>query len=275
MFTLALMTAAQATNSTAGGCTKAACPFSYTNPSYSHEGRCGEVDAAPRMPADIWDDQRAVEEYVEATIKLYNVEGSELKQEACDHAGHIQRGGENVSWTSEFLMLETCGPVCHCRYPDCKDEPDEPKEHHYCSLCGPKFNAPIEVKFWYKGHGPAPGPSPGPSTVCKATEFCCPDAKKCLTPTSTSCGLNPDACGTGEVCCPLTKICVIPGADCKTPCADAGTFCCPDAKHCLTPVKAKAGLFCDPNVKTSCATGEVCCPLIKECVTVGAACTAP
>merc|ERR1711865_1099198 len=87
--------------------------------------------------------------------------------------------------------------------------------------------------------------------------------------------LNPDACGTGEVCCPLTKICVIPGADCKTPCADAGTFCCPDAKHCLTPVKAKAGLFCDPNVKTSCATGEVCCPLIKECVTVGAACTAP
>ena len=28
---------------------------------------------------------------------------------------------------------------------------------------------------------------PGQGTVCKATEYCCPDAKHCLTPTKTSC----------------------------------------------------------------------------------------
>merc|ERR1711937_787559 len=39
-----------------------------------------------------------------------------------------------------------------------------------------------------------------PATVCKVTEYCCPDAKKCLTPTSTSC-LTDDACGDGQVCC--------------------------------------------------------------------------
>merc|ERR1719316_2669075 len=35
------------------------------------------------------------------------------------------------------------------------------------------------------GQAPAPGPPP-PATVCSPTEYCCPDAKRCLTPTSTS-----------------------------------------------------------------------------------------
>ena len=29
--------------------------------------------------------------------------------------------------------------------------------------------------------------------VCKSTEFCCPDAKHCLTPTKTSCAADGDA----------------------------------------------------------------------------------
>merc|ERR1719424_1491813 len=267
--------ATQLVNSTADGCTKDSCPFSYQVPPPVRFGRCGEVDAASRMPADIWDDPRAFGEYVEATLLLWSVGtgptgGALLKQEKCP-SGWTPMQGKTVPWTQPKLMEVTCDLRCNCRYPDCKDVPDDPKDHTYCSLCGPKFNAPIEVKFFLPP--PAPGPAPGPGTVCKATEYCCPDAKKCLTPTSTSCRFDPNACHNGEVCCPLTKICVVPGADCKTPCADQGAFCCPDAKACLTPVKAKVGLFCDPAIKDACATGEVCCPLIKQCVTAGDKCT--
>jgi len=130
----------------------------------------------------------------------------------------------------------------------------------------PKFD-----KLLAAAMGGGPGPSPGPSpAVCKATEFCCPDAKKCLTPTHTSCAADGDAaCASGDVCCPLTKICVTPGADCVSPCQ--GSFCCPDAKACLTPVHP--GKFCGALHK--CKSDEVCCPLIKECVKAGATCTPP
>lgn len=85
-----------------------------------------------------------------------------------------------------------------------------------------------------------------------------------------TCG-NAAPCASGETCCPLTKICVNVGAACKSPCADQGSYCCPDARHCLTPVNP--GHLCDPSDKKACRTGDVCCPLIKECVSVGAACT--
>jgi diketogulonate reductase-like aldo/keto reductase len=99
-----------------------------------------------------------------------------------------------------------------------------------------------------------------PDAVCKSTEYCCPDAKKCLTPTSTSCAMDATACSAGQVCCPLTKICVTPGADCSSPCA--GAYCCPDAKKCLTPS--------DPGKIVSgasdCAAPRIFCPLTKLCV---------
>jgi hypothetical protein len=41
-------------------------------------------------------------------------------------------------------------------------------------------------------------------------------------------------------------------------------------QHCLTPTAP--GKFC---TDASCATNEVCCPLTKLCVKVGAECTAP
>ena len=68
-------------------------------------------------------------------------------------------------------------------------------------------------------------PIAGGETVCKATEYCCPDAKHCLTPTMTSCAKDATACTGGDVCCPITKICVSPGAPCTSPCADQGSYC--------------------------------------------------
>merc|ERR1711871_799772 len=111
-----------------------------------------------------------------------------------------------------------------------------------------------------------------PATVCKTTEYCCPDAKKCLTPTSTSCKHDATACGDGEVCCPLTKICVKPGADCAAPdVCKTSEYCCPDAKACLTPTNP--GVFCTDA--SSCKSSEVCCPLTKLCVAAGKSCVAP
>lgn len=149
------------------GCTKQACLFSYTNPAGVNQGRCGEVDAAPRMPADIWADSNAVREYIGATIQWYNLDGIQLKQKPCDRAGRRQKGSLNVSWTTPTLMKNTCSNVCDCNYPLCPDSPDNPRNSQYCSLCGPKFNAPIEVKFWVTV-GPNPGPAPSPPPAgCK------------------------------------------------------------------------------------------------------------
>jgi hypothetical protein len=106
-------------------------------------------------------------------------------------------------------------------------------------------------------------------------QYCCPDAKRCLAPIKGKSCSDATACAAiaGAVCCPLTKMCVIPGAPCETPC-DGKSFCCPDAKHCLTPVSP--GTFCTGGgTQGSCATGQVCCPLTAECVSVGAVCVPP
>ena len=128
--------------------------------------------------------------------------------------------------------------------------------------------------------------APSSNSVCTAAEYCCPDAKHCLTPTNVSCAADTSdktACSKAETCCPLTKICVKVGAACDSPCKNASKnvstteFCCPDAKHCLAPVDP--GTFCDPSNATACGsstkTDVTCCPLIKQCVKIGLTCTPP
>ena len=116
-------------------------------------------------------------------------------------------------------------------------------------------------------------PAPLLRTVCPNSTYCCPDAKHCLMPTHVSCLNHPGACDRGEVCCPLTKICVKPDSPCVSPCRDQGAYCCPDALHCLTPTNP--GVFCHGQGQGNCKEGEVCCPLTKLCVKVGAPCTPP
>merc|ERR1719159_2224296 len=87
---------------TQAACTKDGCPFSavsgFIGPDYKYT-RCGQVDAAPRMPNDIWKDPHAVELYVNYTIKLWAwSQGSPpalypLRQEACaDHTETLPTG---------------------------------------------------------------------------------------------------------------------------------------------------------------------------------------
>ena len=146
-------------------CTQDSCPFSYEN--YAVDGRsrrlgaadrCGEVDAAKRMPASIWKDQNAVNSYVAATLEWYTVNGFKLTQSPCDRADRKQNGSSFTPWTMPNLMKNMCDAQCDCVYPACPDVPDDPQNHRYCSLCGPLagFNRPIEVQFWVCG-GPNVG----------------------------------------------------------------------------------------------------------------------
>ena len=116
--------------------------------------------------------------------------------------------------------------------------------------------------------------SPSPTDGCKndQSEYCCPDAKHCLTPTGKTCADSSDKCADGEVCCPLTKLCVTAGAKCVSPCP-ATSYCCPHARKCLTPTNP--GTLCDPNDAAACSSGELCCPLTKECVKPGSDCKPP
>jgi len=145
---------------TQAGCTADSCPFSFENyegttPNPKVKGRCGEVNAAERMPAGIWKDQSAVNNYVTATLEWYNVNGFKLKQQPCDRADRKPATGPptSVAWTMPNLMRNTCDAVCNCVYPACPDVPDAPPDRwgtsRFCSLCGPKYNQPIEVQFWY------------------------------------------------------------------------------------------------------------------------------
>lgn len=103
---------------------------------------------------------------------------------------------------------------------------------------------------------------------CEATEYCCPDAKACLTPTKTSCKADASVCGSDETCCPLTKLCVKVGKSCSSPCSGTDSYCCPDAKACLAPTNP--GVLC--SGAKDCAASEICCPLTNLCVSAGAKC---
>ena len=46
------------------------------------------------------------------------------------------------------MMTVVCDLKCKCVYPDCKDVEDDPNTNHWCSLCGPKYNAPINVTLY-------------------------------------------------------------------------------------------------------------------------------
>jgi hypothetical protein len=169
----------------------------------------------------------------------------------------------------------------------CDTKDPNGQQHHCCTKEHPEvcpkasyLEQITDLEIWAEGEVGsyhleldwiAAGELSNSTTVCKTSEYCCPDAKACLTPTTTSCAADASACAAGQVCCPLTKICVIPGAACVAPpVCKTSEYCCPDAKHCLTPTAP--GKFCKAD---SCGANQVCCPLTKLCVDVGPACTAP
>jgi hypothetical protein len=120
--------------------------------------RCGDVDAAPRMPASLFDpsNARELKRYEDITVKLYKVgfarfgDQYALEVGRCKEIGYREAGGQAQGsvWAPTALMTPICKEQCHCTYPDCKDQPDDPKAGKFCSLCGPKFNQPIAINIW-------------------------------------------------------------------------------------------------------------------------------
>ena len=101
-------------------------------------------------------------------------------------------------------------------------------------------------------------------SVCPTGSYCCPDAKHCLTPTTTTCRQSSN-CGSDEACCPLTKLCVKVGDGCAPPCKDA--YCCPGSGMCIKP--QRPGVLCSKNETqdmSPCWPDEHCCPLTNLCI---------
>jgi len=131
-------------------CTKSGCWFSLTNKENVNGGRCGEIDAAPHMPNDIWTDAAAVENYVAKTVFVLG-----LATERCNHdpLAWYPMGNKSISWFKdpnrgfETFCAETCG--CDPNGPPGVCPTDNPSRHTYCSLCGPVLNQNDFVQFWY------------------------------------------------------------------------------------------------------------------------------
>ena len=131
--------------------------------------RCGEVDAGPRMPAKLFKPENAQQlaAYEEVTIRLYSGDRTDgllmgkLERGRCSAKGYTAvwpgKASESVDWAPPYLMDALCASKCGCNYrnsdpssslPTCVDRPDKPDEGEWCSLCGPEFNAPIEIDFF-------------------------------------------------------------------------------------------------------------------------------
>lgn len=146
---------------------------SRTGPPANNSARCGEVDAAPFMPAALFDRTKplnfaALVAYAAATERFYPkpVGNSSTKLQVgrcrdqaanwvCNPTGNgsnytsCDAGVQGVVWTPGSLMGPVCQERCQCSFngavpglPLCKDRPDNPSASKWCSLCGPSTACP-------------------------------------------------------------------------------------------------------------------------------------
>ena len=127
-------------------------------------GQCGEVDAAPYMPKDLFEPSHRLQllGYVQATIRLFGItsgpQPGDLKLGRCKDHGFAVDGHQEIgsTWTPMDLQGPVCMKHCKCQWWDthafpvsgykpaaaaglhnCTDVPDDPATGHFCSLCGP------------------------------------------------------------------------------------------------------------------------------------------
>jgi len=126
--------------------------------------RCGEVDAAARMPASLFDpaNAEALQRYEDITVLFYKwslaTNLNPLEVGRCKDIGFLDSAGgiQGTLWANKELMDPICAKQCHCTYgfsfnatlPYCKDQPDDPTAGKWCSLCGPKYNQPITIDLY-------------------------------------------------------------------------------------------------------------------------------
>jgi len=127
-------------------------------------GWCGEVDAAPYMPAEIFQPQHFLSllAYAHVTTSLYSYpdysngtpsRATPLVAGRCSGIDYNLYNGvlSGISWFgADGLMGPVCAERCGCNFegqsnlhlPACEDGPDDPSTGSFCSLCGPTTGCP-------------------------------------------------------------------------------------------------------------------------------------
>ena len=127
-------------------------------------GWCGEIDAAPYMPAEIFQPQHFLSllAYAHVTTSLYSYpdypdgtpsRATPLVAGRCSGIDYNRYGGvlTGISWFgADGLMGPVCAERCGCNFegqsnlhlPACEDGPDDPSTGSFCSLCGPTTGCP-------------------------------------------------------------------------------------------------------------------------------------
>ena len=127
-------------------------------------GWCGEVDAAPYMPAEIFQPRHVLSliAYAELTTKLYTSppysngdpsRNTPLVVGRCSGIDYNLYNGvlSGITWFGDdTLMGPVCAEQCGCNFegqskihlPACEDVPDDPSTGSFCSLCGPTTACP-------------------------------------------------------------------------------------------------------------------------------------
>jgi len=139
-------------------------------------GRCGDVNAAPRMPALLFDPKYKsfLKKYTKATIKYYGLAvgrcpDTPSRAYSPKVVNYTQFAGTGTAKWLPNAFVPLCRELCNCNptstwnpsFPNgakickdtplncaCADVPDVPSKGQFCSLCGPKYNAPIQIKLW-------------------------------------------------------------------------------------------------------------------------------
>ena len=130
-------------------------------------GDCGHIDAAPYMPAELFEPENIVQLFLYTTFTTSLWVGGQLGSTqrvtvgACTNknnvGGKIYKPSEppslfEANWFGESgsLMGPVCADKCGCDFqglgpadlPACTDAPDDPAKGEFCSLCGPTTACP-------------------------------------------------------------------------------------------------------------------------------------
>jgi len=194
--------------------------------------QCGEVDAGPRMPDALFEPANAValKAFTDATIALFTFCNTTTwggkRTHGCAKTPFLELGRcadknytlvgyeafETVKWAPAQLMDGVCKKQCMCNFsgnktvslPKCQDQPDDPKAGKFCSLCGPKFNEPIEIDMFECGDQLT---CPGPNKIPKNTA--CAGRCNIAYDVNLPCQCNNEYCGffLDNCCDDYTKSC--------------------------------------------------------------------
>ena len=136
--------------------------------------RCGEIDAAPRVPPELFQRRNGarLQAYIDKTIELYPTGVSaSLEQGRCSEVGYnVPAGSQSlVSWDPNSMMRPICEERCDCTYgsafaaTNCQNQADKPREGTFCSLCQfytgsssfNDYNALATIDFYREGAAPS------------------------------------------------------------------------------------------------------------------------